>query len=303
MDNGVNMPFNTQGIDPATFGLPTFKDGWKKMIITGSSQKAINGNKGGRLILNLKCVEDSQGDGSDAGKDHLISLNMWHTDSNTADRAKSEMTSICMVVGKGQGFQNTAELYNIPFWAKAVTSTSAPTPEYPNPQPQTNWRGYRDVNGVEPGKPGVGGGANQGGGNMPNFGNNGQQPNQQQPQQQNQFQQQGNNQPQQQNNGGGNGGWGGNQPQQDQNQQQGQNNGGGWGNNGGGNNQPQQNGQNNQQQQFQQPQQQQGGNGQWSPQGGGQQPQQQQNNGGWGGGNNGNQPQQQGGGGPAPWGN
>lgn len=157
MSQGVNMPFDATGIDPAVGGsLPVFRDGWKRLIITDSKQAAISGNKGGRLVLSVKCIGDP--DNVDVGKEHMIGLNMWHNVPDTRARAEGEMSAIMHVVGKLR-IQNTAELFNIPFWAKAVTSTSSPTPEYPNPQPQTNWRAYRDDAGNEPKAAGAGGGA------------------------------------------------------------------------------------------------------------------------------------------------
>src|SRR5215217_4593001 len=259
MDQGVNLPFSSVGIDDVTFGLPVFADGWKGLIITGSSQRALSdASKGGRLLLNVKCVNDPAG--VDNGKESVIGLNVWHTDTATKGRADAELATLIRVIfGVDRQINSTAELYNQPFFAKAVTQTSAPTPQYPNPTPQTNWRGYADRNGNEAGKAGSNilngaGGQPGGAGGMPNFGAN---------------------QPQQNHNGGGFG-----QPQQQPQQQ----NGGGWGDNAGQNNnqQPQQNGQNNggfgqNNQPQQQPQQnnQQGGNGGWNPQGGGNnQPQQ-----------------------------
>lgn len=319
MDQGINLPFGTQGIEDASFGMPTFKDGWKGLIITGSSQKALASGTGGRLLLHIKCVHDP--DNVDTGKVHILSLNLWHPDSNVADRAKQEMASIMRAINNGVDMQinNTAELYNRPFMALAATQKPAPTPQYPNPQDQTNWRGYATQNGLgincdgPAGKAGASGGGAGGGfggaGGPPNFnqqqqgqpqaGNQqgGQQGWNQQGQPQGQPQQ-GWNQNNNGNNGNGNnagnngGGWdqggsnaqnGGGAPPQNNAQ-----NGGGWGNTGG-QNAP-----------TQSPSNQQQGGGWQQPQGGGQpqqgQPQQQQNGGGsWG--NN-----QQGGGSGAPWG-
>lgn len=308
MDQGITLPFSTQGIEDATFGMPTFKDGWKGLIITGSSQKALTSGQGGRLLLHVKCTQDPDGGGGDVGKNHIISLNLWHPEGDTKQRAEQELASICRVIGVMQ-FNNTNELYNKLFFAKAVTQTPAPTQQYPNPQPQTNWRGYKDQFGNDPqnagqnagGAPaGFGGGGPQGG-PPPNF--NQQQPQQQQPQQQ---QQQGWNPNQQQsgNPQGGGGGWNPNQNPQQQQQQADPNAGGGgaggWGPQGGGASSPNAN-----PNQFGN-----GGNAQSpSDQGGGwanpnQQQQQQQpaqNN--WGGQNQQQQqPQQQQGGNTVPWG-
>src|SRR5215217_518735 len=166
MDQGVNYGFNSQGIDPATFGLPNWADGWHKVVIVGSAAKPQSDpSKGGRLQFKVKCIE-----GPEAGKEHFVGLNLYHNDPDTKKRAEQEMASICAVTGKPV-FQNTAELYNIPFYILAETQTSSPTPQYPNPKPQTNFRGYRDVNGNEPGKSGQGGGQMGGQGGPPaNFG-------------------------------------------------------------------------------------------------------------------------------------
>lgn len=178
MDQGVHLAFNSVGLDDVTFGLPTFADGWKGLIITGSSQRALqNANDGGRLLLNIKCVNDPAG--VDNGKEHLIGLNVWHNDPAVKARADAELATIIRCIfGGDRQINSTAELYNQPFFAKAVTQTAAPSPKYPNPQPQTNWRGYADRLGNENGKQGginvlsAAGGQSQGGG----FGNNSQPP-------------------------------------------------------------------------------------------------------------------------------
>jgi len=165
MDQGINYGFNSQGIDPATFGLPNWADGWHKVVLIGSAAKPLSDpSKGGRMQFKIKCIE-----GPEAGKEHFIGLNLYHNDPETRKRAEQEMASICHVTGK-HAFQNTAELYNIPFFVLAETQTSAPTPQYPNPKPQTNFRGYRDVNGNEPGKQGGATGGQPAGGPPANFG-------------------------------------------------------------------------------------------------------------------------------------
>lgn len=216
-DTGIVLAFASTGIDDATFGYPTFTDGWKTLIITGSSQKALRDNKGGRLLLHVKCVGDDN-NGGDVGKEHLISLNLWHNDPDTAERAAKELATIMRVMNGGQDWQmnSTAELYNRPFRAMAVTTTQAPTQQYPNPTPQTNWRGYE-----------VASAAGGGNGQMPNF--NQQQPNNQQPQSGGGW---GNQQPQGGGNpqGGGGNNWGSGNQQQNQPAPQNQP---AWGNNGG----------------------------------------------------------------------
>lgn len=267
MDQGINLPFDSTGVDDPTYGLPVFADGLKGLVITGSSQRAINENKGGRLLLNVKCVHDPAG--VDNGKDHLISLNIWHSDEETAERAKKDLASLIRAIfGTDRRMNNTAELYNQPFMAKAVTQTSQPTQKYPNPTPQTQWRGFFDRNGNEVKSGIANGGNNAGPGAMPNFNQNGQ------PQQQgnNGFAQQ---QPQQ---GNGNGGWG---------------NGGNAGNPNG-NGAPQGQNGNNQPQFNQPPQNSQPDQNGWGnnaqPGANAQPPNTASQNGGWGGNNGGNAP-------------
>lgn len=328
-DQGINLPFSSQGIEDPTYGLPVFGDGWKVLIIEGAQQMALRDNKGGRLLLKVKCVGDLSGSG-DQNKNHIISLNLWHNDANVADKAKQELAAIMRAINNGVDMQmgNTRDLYNRPFQSMAQTSTQRPTPEYPNPQPQTNWRGYRPANAQgdgpangQGGQPPQFGAPNQPQGGNPQGGQGGwNQPNQptQQPQQQ-QGGWNGNGNTGNDSNGQTGGGWdqgGSNAPSgngvQQPNSAPGNGGQGGWN---GQNaqtgtfpsdpNQQGQNGGNNwgQPQQGQQPQQQPQQQGGWGPQG--QQPQQgqPQQQGGW------NQPQQgqpqQGGnnGGGAPWGN
>jgi len=162
MDQGIVFAFDDSGIDPATFGFPLWDEVWSKVIIVGSTQAALSSGQGGRMNLRIKCVE-----GPNMGKEHIIGLNIWHPEEDTKKRAYEELTSITHVTGKHK-FNNTGELYNIPFYVLPATSTSKPTQQYPNPTPRTNFRGYRDLNGNEPGKGNTGGGAPAG--NAPNFG-------------------------------------------------------------------------------------------------------------------------------------
>lgn len=162
MDQGFNWAFNSQGIDPTVSnGVPNWTDGWHKVVIVGSAPQQIkDASKGGRLNIKIKAIE-----GPDAGKEHFIGLNVFHNDPATKLKAEQEMAAICHVTGR-YAFQNPAELYNIPFYVQAQLQTSKPTPDYPTPQPRTNFVGYRDVNGVEPGKNGqaqMAGGPPQGG--------------------------------------------------------------------------------------------------------------------------------------------
>lgn len=163
MDQGFAWSFNSQGIDPTVSnGVANWTDGWHKVVIVGSAPQAIKSDptKGGRLNIKIKAVE-----GPDAGKEHFIGLNVFHTDPATKLKAEQEMAAICHVTGR-YAFQNPAELYNIPFYIQAQLRTSKPTPEYPNPQPRTEFVAYRDLNGIEPGKNGqaqMAGGPPQGG--------------------------------------------------------------------------------------------------------------------------------------------
>lgn len=173
MDQGVNLPFNAYDYDLVSFGFPLWVEEWTKVIVTGSKPVALrNSQDGGRLVLSIKAIE-----GANAGKEHIIGLNIWHADANTKQRAYNEMATIALVAGKPQ-FNNTAELYNLPFYVLPVTTTGQPTPQYPNPQPQTNFRGYKHLDGRDPQMQGGGTGA-PAGGPPANFGGGGGQSQQQ----------------------------------------------------------------------------------------------------------------------------
>jgi hypothetical protein len=148
-DAGIALQFSNQGIDPAVGGggYQLWTDGaWNKVVIHGTGQSAIGGDpkNGGRLILKIKAIE-----GPDAGKEHAIGLNYWHPEPDPRNRAIQELAAITHVTGV-HNFQNTSQLYNIPFWILAKNRTSPPTEKYPNPTPQTNFVGYKDLNGVDP---------------------------------------------------------------------------------------------------------------------------------------------------------
>lgn len=169
MDNGVNLPFDSSGHDFATFGMPIWTDGWHQVILVGSKPMALSDpSKGGRMLFEIKNIDPAS---PDNGKAHAISLNLYHNDPATKKRAEDELASICFVTNTPR-FNNTAELYNKPFYVLAQTSVGKPTPAYPNPTPQTNFRGYRNVAGQEPSKQG---GA-PAGGQAPQFAPQGQSP-------------------------------------------------------------------------------------------------------------------------------
>ena len=212
----VALNFNANQVAPNT-ALEAIPSGNYIVMITASQKKPTQAGNGAYIEL-----EQTIQAGEYKGRKVYDRLNIENPNQQAVQIAYATLSAICHVTGR-LNITQTEQLHGVPFMAVVVKK-----PRNDQPDVMTNEvRGYKDVNGNDPGKQGgpQQGGAPQGG---PAWGNQNGQPANMQPQQQ---------QPQ-------NNGWQGQPqggaPQQDPNagwqgNQQPQNN--GWGPNGG---QPQQ---------------------------------------------------------------
>ena len=164
--------FNTQGIVPKFGGGGGLPVGKHPVIIYNSKLEATNSGTGGKMVLQLEVI-----DGPAKGAKGDENLTLQHSNPTVVRISSEQLTAICHVVGKPGGFQDTAELHNIPFVVEVAPQKDKP--EY------TEVIGVFDMNGNEPGQQGAGGveiaglqrrqvgGGNQGGGTAFGGGNAG----------------------------------------------------------------------------------------------------------------------------------
>jgi hypothetical protein len=184
----VALNFNATQVAPNT-ALEAVPSGNYIVMITASTKKPTQKGDGAYIEL-----EQTIQAGEFKGRKVYDRLNIENPNQTAVQIAYSTLSAICHVTGR-LNITQTEQLHGVPFMAVVVKK-----PRNDQPDVQTNEiRGYKDVNGNDPGKaPANGGGAPQG--NGPAWGNNNGQPAQmqQQPQQQQQFQPQQQMQPQQQ---------------------------------------------------------------------------------------------------------
>lgn len=228
----VAINFNAAGVKPnaALEAIPT---GMYPVVITGSQEKPTKAGTGSYIEFEMQIQNHPSVDPAYHGRKVFDRLNINNPNQQAVDIAYATLSAICHVTGVLQ-MTDTQQLHGRPFVAVVQKK-----PRDDQPDQMTNEvKGYKDMNGNDPGFSGNQGGGN-GGGGQPGWANGNNNPAQQQNNQQVQQQPQNTQQPQQGqdqgNNGGGAPSWAGNQPQQQQpqvdNTQQ---------NNQQGNNQPQQ---------------------------------------------------------------
>lgn len=215
----VALSFNASSVKPNA-AFEAVPSGNYPVIITNSQKKPTQKGDGAYYEFEMTI----QG-GEYAGRKLFDRLNIENPNKTAEEIAYATLSAICHVTGR-LSMTDTQQLHGIPFIAVAVKK-----PRNDQPEVMTNEvRGYKDINGNDPGKAPGAGGAPQGQGG-PTWGNpqggptnmqqgqpqqqgNWQQPQQQQPQNQQWGAPQGQPQQQQPN------GWGNQQPQSQQPQQQ-----------------------------------------------------------------------------------
>lgn len=208
----VQLNFNATQVQPNRAPEPV-PSGLYPVTITKSEEKPTKDGQGAYLEFEMTVVQGHEF----AGRKIYDRLNIKNKNQQTVDIAYSTLSSICHVTGRLQ-IQDTGQLHGVPF---QVLVSKVERNDRPGSGEMTNQvKGYKDINGNDPGLAGV----TQGGG-QPSWAGGGNAPQQQQPQNTQQWQPQGNGNAGQapQNNGNGGQAWqqpqqgNGQQPQQDPN--------------------------------------------------------------------------------------
>lgn len=211
----VALNFNATQVKPNT-ALEALPTGIYPVIITRSEEKPTKSGSGSYIELEMTV----QG-GEFAGRKVFDRLNTNNPNQQAVDIAYATLSAICHVVGRLQ-ITETMQLHGIPF---KVVVAKVPRDDKPD-QMSNEVKGYKDINGNDPGFAGntQGGGGqpqnNGQGGGQPSWANNGQQGQPQNGQGGGGYQQPQNNPQQGNGQGGGQPSWAGNgqgQPQGNQN--------------------------------------------------------------------------------------
>src|ERR1700741_4307826 len=91
-------------------GLPA----GKHKVVLDKAEMAPNSDNSGNQHLRfyLKCIE-----GLAQGQTQIDRLNIHHSNPQTVAIAQGQIAAYCWVMGK-QGFGDTSELYNLPFYVE-----------------------------------------------------------------------------------------------------------------------------------------------------------------------------------------
>lgn len=144
----VALNFNTQQAAPNVMpeALPS---GLYPVMITESTEKptAKPGKKPGKYIEFELTVQAGPGvDPKLVGRKVFDRLNIDHESQQTMDIAFSTLSAICHVTGR-HNITDTAQLHGIPFMANVIKK-----PRQDDPSLMSNdVRGYKDINGNDPG--------------------------------------------------------------------------------------------------------------------------------------------------------
>lgn len=144
---GNSQGFNAAGIKPnaALLAIPS---GQYPVIITKSEEKPTKNGAGSYIEFEMTI----QG-GEYAGRKLYDRLNINNPNQTAVDIAYATLSAICHVTGRLQ-IQDTAQLHGVPFIAvvnKRVRDDLPPPPPGEQPQYSNEVKGYKDINGNDPG--------------------------------------------------------------------------------------------------------------------------------------------------------
>lgn len=179
----VALNFNAAGVKPNA-SLEALPSGMYPVVITKSEEKPTRNGNGSYIEFEMTV----QG-GDFAGRKVFDRLNIKNPNQQAVDIAYSTLSAICHVTGR-LNITATEQLHGVPFVAvvsKRVRDDLPPPPPGEQPQYSNEVKGYKDMNGNDPGFSGQVAQQNA----QPSWAQNGQQPQvQQQPVQQQPIQQQ-----------------------------------------------------------------------------------------------------------------
>lgn len=168
----VQLNFNAAGVKPNA-ALEPVPSGQYPVMITKSEQKPTKNGRGQYIELEMTI----QG-GEFGGRKLFDRLNIINDNQTAVDIAYGTLSAICHVTNRLQ-IQNTEQLHGVPFVAVAIKKEREDQPgSFSN-----EVKGYKDINGNDPGFAGNTQGGN--GGGQPAWANNGGGQNQQTQQPQN----------------------------------------------------------------------------------------------------------------------
>lgn len=146
----VMFEFDARTVSPQ-MGFEPVPEGWYKVRIVKSAIQATAAGDGGMLVLDAEII-----DGQYAGKVTKAFLNLFNQSQTAVDMAYRTLSAICHVTGvmniRAVNSPDSAvqPLHGIPFHVY-LTVTDGKNGKV------NNWRGYKDINGNEPGKSGAAG--------------------------------------------------------------------------------------------------------------------------------------------------
>lgn len=135
------FPYNPQMYKEQA-NLESLAPGWYPAIIIESDVLETNAKDGFRLELKFKVIDGP-------GKDRTITnnYNIQNPNPKAVEIAMSQIKSICSCIGKFSPINQSEELHNIPLQIRLAKQKDSDYSEV---------KGYKDINGNDPGKGGQG---------------------------------------------------------------------------------------------------------------------------------------------------
>ena len=135
------FPYNPQMYKEQA-NLEPLAPGWYPAVIIESDVLETNAKDGFRLELKFKVIDGP-------GKDRTIksNYNIQNPNPKAVEIAMSEIKSICSCIGKFSPINQSEELHNIPLQIRLAKQKDSDYNEV---------KGYKDINGNDPGKGGQG---------------------------------------------------------------------------------------------------------------------------------------------------
>ena len=129
----VALAFNANEVAPSVETAGSLPLGCHLFEITSAEVSETKAGGNGMLVLNVLIIE-----GPNAGVTGAYRLNMWHSNPQTVEIAKRQLSSICHVTGRLQ-LNDTSDLHGARFIGKVVKQKVAPGQED---------KGYTEIKGV-----------------------------------------------------------------------------------------------------------------------------------------------------------
>lgn len=129
----VALSFNASEVAPSVETSGSLPLGCHLFEITSTEATETKSGGNGMLVINLSIVE-----GANAGVTGAYRLNLWHSNPQTIEIAKRQLSALCYVTGRLQ-LNDTSDLHGARFIGKVVKQRVAPGAED---------KGYTEIKGV-----------------------------------------------------------------------------------------------------------------------------------------------------------